>query len=395
MTEARQPMLSVEEALALCLGLVSPLPFETVALRHAVGRMMAAPALARRDQPPFAASAMDGYALQGDPAPGDRFTVIGAAQAGLAFAGTVGAGQAVRIFTGAPVPEGATRVVIQEDVEASGAEITLRPKADIARHIRPQGQDFKAGEELAPRRVSPHDLALLAAMNIPDVTVHRRPVVAIIATGDELVMPGEAPGPDQIICSNAFALAALIEAEGGIARMLPIARDSEAELRAVFALAKDADLIVTIGGASVGDHDLVGPVAASLGLERAFWKIAMRPGKPLMAGRLLGVPMLGLPGNPVSSIVCAHLFLLPMVRALQGRPDVAPQVQKAVLGADVDPTGPRTHYMRARLADGVITPFDRQDSALIRILTEANALLIRPLGDVARQKGSTALYLPL
>lgn len=391
----KQPMLSVEEALALCLGLVSPLPAETVALRQSVGRMMSAPATARRDQPPFAASAMDGYAVQGDPAPGDRFTVVGTAQAGLGYAGTVNAGEAIRIFTGAPVPQGATRVVIQEDVEATGATIILRPKADIARHIRPQGQDFKSGEELAPRRISPHDLALLAAMNIPEVSVHRRPVVAIIATGDELVMPGETPGPDQIICSNAFALAALIEAEGGIARMLPIARDTEAELRAVFALAKDADLIVTIGGASVGDHDLVGPVAASLGLERAFWKIAMRPGKPLMAGRLLGVPMLGLPGNPVSSIVCAHLFLLPMVCALQGRPDLAPVARKAVLGADVEATGPRTHYMRARLAEGVITPFDRQDSALIRILTEANALLIRPLGDEAREKGTEALYLPL
>jgi molybdopterin molybdotransferase len=236
---------------------------------------------------------------------------------------------------------------------------------------------------------------LLAAMNIPQVQVHRRPVVAIIATGDELVMPGEVPSPDQIICSNSFTIAALIEAEGGIARILPIARDTEGELRAVFALTKDADLIVTIGGASVGDHDLVGPVAQSLGLESAFWKIAMRPGKPLMAGRLQGVPMLGLPGNPVSSIVCAHLFLLPMVRALQGRPDVAPIVRKATLGAEVEANGPRTHYMRARLMDGIITPFDRQDSALIRILTEANALLIRPLGDGAQQAGTEVLYLTL
>lgn len=388
-------MISVEEALTRCLALVSPLPAELVALRQSVGRMMAAPAVANRDQPPFAASAMDGYALRGDPAAGDSFTLIGEAQAGKAFAGTVAPGQAVRIFTGAPVPVGADRVVIQEDVEATGPVITIKPKADLARHIRPQGQDFNAGEALPPRRLSPHDLALLAAMNIPQVQVHRRPVVAIIATGDELVMPGEVPSPDQIICSNAFALAALIEAEGGIARILPIARDREAELRAVFALPKDADLIVTIGGASVGDHDLVGPVAQSLGLESAFWKIAMRPGKPLMAGRLQGTPMLGLPGNPVSSIVCAHLFLLPMVRALQGRPDVAPLPRKAVLGAAVEATGPRTHYMRARLADGIITPFDRQDSALIRILTEANALLIRPLGDGPQRAGSDALYLAL
>ncbi len=388
-------MISVEEALTRCLALVSLLPAEAVALRQSVGRMMAEPALANRDQPPFPASAMDGYALQGDPTSGESFILIGEAQAGQAFSGVVAPGQTVRIFTGAPVPEGADRVVIQEDVEVAGQTITLKPKADLARHIRPQGQDFRAGEALPPRRIGPHDLALLAAMNLPQVQVHRRPVVAIIATGDELVMPGEVPSPDQIICSNAFALAALIEAEGGIARILPIARDTESDLRAVFALAKDADLIVTIGGASVGDHDLVGPVAQSLGLERAFWKIAMRPGKPLMAGRLQGTPMLGLPGNPVSSIVCAHLFLLPMVRTMQGRPDVAPQLRKAVLGAAVEATGPRTHYMRARLLEGVITPFDRQDSALIHILTEANALLIRTAGDGPQQAGAETLYLAL
>ena len=388
-------MIAVDEALARCLALVAPLPAEAVALRHAVGRMMAQPALAGRDQPPFDASAMDGYALRGDPAAGDQFVVVGAAQAGMGFAGAVGDGQAVRIFTGAPVPLGANRVVLQEDVSLAGDLITLNPKADIARHIRPQGQDFKAGEGLEPRRIGPHDLALLAAMNIPQVLVHRRPVVAIIATGDELVMPGEEPGPGQIICSNSFAIAALVEAEGAIARILPIARDTVADLTAVFGLARGADLIVTIGGASVGDHDLVGPVAESLGLERAFWKIAMRPGKPLMAGRVSGTPMLGLPGNPVSSIVCAHLFVLPMVRALQGRPDAAPVEHPAVLGAQVEANGPRTHYMRARLQQGVITPFDRQDSALIGILTQANALLIRPVADTAQAKGTAARYIAL
>jgi molybdopterin molybdotransferase len=388
-------MISVAQALARCLALVSSLPAETVALRHAVGRMMAAPALALRDQPPFDASAMDGYALRGDPVAGDQFAVVGAAQAGRGFEGALQNGQAVRIFTGAPVPQGATRVVLQEDVSLAGDTITVNPKADIARHIRPQGQDFKAGEGFAPRRIGPHDLALLAAMNIAQVQVHRRPVVAIIATGDELVMPGEVPGSGQIICSNSFAIAALVEAQGAIARILPIARDTASDLTAVFGLAAGADLIVTIGGASVGDHDLVGPVAESLGLERAFWKIAMRPGKPLMAGRVLGTAMVGLPGNPVSSIVCAHLFVLPMVRALQGRPDVAPVEHFATLGADVDANGPRSHYMRARLKDGVITPFERQDSALIGILTQANALLIRPEGEGAQAKGSGARYIAL
>ena len=388
-------MISVEEALARCLALVTPLPAEAVGLRHSIGRMMASPAIANRDQPPFAASAMDGYALIGDPVPGDSFTVVGTAQAGKAYLGTVNPGQAVRIFTGAPVPFGANRVVIQEDVTVSSSTITLKPNPDTARHIRPLGQDFKVGDRLAPRRIGPNDLALMAAMNMAQVQVHRRPTVAIIATGDELVMPGEVPNPDQIICSNSFTIAALVEADGGIARILPIARDTEGELRAVLSLAADADLIVTIGGASVGDHDLVGPVLESLGMTRAFWKIAMRPGKPLMAGRLNGTPILGLPGNPVSSIVCAHLFVRPMVRALQNRPDVAPIPHEAILGADVEPNGPRAHYMRARLSDGVITPFDRQDSALIRILSEANALLIRPLSDAAQKAGTKALYLAL
>ena len=392
-------MISVEEALARCLALITPLDSEEVPLRHAAGRMMAGPAIARRDQPPFAASAMDGYAVNGDTTPGSSFLVIGEAGAGHGFFGTLAPGQALRIFTGAPVPSGAERVVIQEDVDRQGDRITLRSGADAATHIRPAGQDFRQGDALSARRLGPNDLALLAAMNFSRVNVSRRPVVALIATGDELVMPGEDPGPDQIIASNAFALAAMVEQAGGEARLLPIAPDREAELAQSFSLAKGADLIVTIGGASVGDHDLVARVAEGLGLERAFWKIAMRPGKPLMAGRIFGAPMLGLPGNPVSAVVCGHLFLLPMLRALQGFPDPAPKPLSAELAAAVGPTGIRTHFMRARLQlrDGlpIITPFERQDSALLKILSEANALLIRPLGDGPRPAGSMVTYLPL
>ena len=392
-------MISVDEALAKCFALVRPLDAETVPLRHAAGRVLARPLQATRDQPPFPASAMDGYALQGDPAPGDRFAVIGEAGAGHAWTGRIAPGQAIRIFTGAPIPDGATRVVIQEDVIRDGDTITLRDGADIATHIRPAGQDFRAGATVTPRRLRPNDLALLAAMNIPEVPVTRRPVIAIIPTGDELVIPGETPRDDQIIASNSYTLAALVEAEGAQARLLPIARDTEAELFTVLSMAEGADLVVTIGGASVGDHDLVGRVAESMGMERAFYKIAMRPGKPLMAGRLRGIPMLGLPGNPVSSIVCGHLFLLPMVRALLGLGEQPPATARAILGADVGPTGPRTHYMRARLSPGAglprITPFDRQDSALITILTEADALLIRPLGDAARPAGTEVDYIPL
>lgn len=392
-------MISVDEALARCFALVAPLGTETVPLRAAAGRVMPQPAAARLTQPPFPASAMDGYALQGDPAPGDRFTVIGEAGAGHAFSGTVGAGQAVRIFTGAPVPEGATRVVIQEDVDATGNTITLRPNADTGTHIRPAGQDFRQGDQLSPRRLRANDVALLASMNIPEIPVTRRPVVAIIATGDELVMPGETPRADQIIASNSFAIAALAEAEGAEARLLPIARDTEEELFTVLTMAEGADLVVTIGGASVGDHDLVGRVAETMGLERAFYKIAMRPGKPLMAGRLRGAPMLGLPGNPVSSIVCAHLFVLPMIRAMLGLGTRPPETRRAILAEDTGPTGPRTHYMRARLSPGPhlpqITPFDRQDSALLTILTEADALLIRPKDGPALPAGTEVDYLPL
>ena len=328
---------------------------------------------------------------------GASYHVIGEAGAGHGFAGRVGTGEALRIFTGAPVPEGATHVVLQEDVRRDGEVITIAALSS-GDNIRPRGNDFSVGEQVAPKRLSPNDLALLAAMNLPQVTVRRRPVVAIIATGDELVMPGEDPGPDQIIASNSFTIKALAEASGAEARLLPIARDTESSLRAVFDLAEGADLVVTIGGASVGDHDLVAKVAGDLGMERAFYKIAMRPGKPLMAGRLRGVPMLGLPGNPVSAIVCAHLFLLPLLRAMLGDPAPHPAPRRAVLGANVAPTGPRTHYMRAQVSGAdhpVITPFDQQDSALLTVLCAANALLIRPLGDGPRRAGEAAEFLPI
>jgi molybdopterin molybdotransferase len=393
-------MITVEEALHRCFALVTPLPSEPVPLRQAAGRVLATPASARLTQPPFDASAMDGYALGRSGDVGATFTVIGEAGAGHGFAGTLAPDQAVRIFTGAPLPKGAETIAIQEDVSASATGITLTAAARPGANIRKRGQDFAQGDTLSPpRRLTSKDLALLAAMNIPEVTASRRPVVAMIATGDELVMPGDQPGPDQIVASNLFALEAMARAEGAEVRMLPIARDTEDDLRQVFQLAEGADLIVTIGGASVGDHDLVGKGAADLGLERAFWKIAMRPGKPLMAGRLGPSLMLGLPGNPVSAIVCGHLFLLPMLRAMQGLPASPAPTALAILAEDVGPAGPRVHYMRARLSpgDGLprITPFASQDSALLRILTEADALLIRPQDDGPRRAGERVDFIPL
>ncbi|CAN0583185.1 unnamed protein product, partial [Ectocarpus sp. 12 AP-2014] len=243
-----------------------------------------------------------------------QFKVIGESQAGKRFDGRVGAGQAVRIFTGAPVPDGADHVVIQEDVRRDGQLISLLEDKDPKDNIRPAGTDFRVGARIeAPRRISAPDVALLAAMNIATLTVRRRPTVALISTGDELVMPGEDPGPDQIIASNTFGLKAMLEAAGAEVRILPIARDTMASLTTAFSLAEGADLVVTIGGASVGEYDLVADAAAELGMTQSFYKVAMRPGKPLMAGRMGTSAMVGLPGNPVSAIVCGEVFLRPMI----------------------------------------------------------------------------------
>lgn len=397
-------MISVEEALGHVLALAPPPVAEPAPLALAAGRVLLQDAVARRDQPPFAASAMDGYALCPGPdgaGVGATFRVIGAAGAGHGFDGRLNRGEALRIFTGAPTPEGADRIAIQEEVR-TGADgrITLTAAAAPGAHIRPRGGDFNLGDRLtAPRRLTPADVALLASMNIAEVSVARRPVVAVIATGDELVMPGETPRADQIVASNAFAVKAMAEQAGAEARLLPIARDTPEALRTVFGLAAGADLIVTIGGASVGDHDLVGPVAESLGLERAFYKIAMRPGKPLMAGRLTGAALVGLPGNPVSSIVCTHIFILPLLRRMQGLTDVAAPEGRARLAAALPESGPRAHYMRATLQPGEgaprIAPFPDQDSALLSVLARADALLIRPPRDRARQAGEEMRYLPL
>ena len=390
-------MISVDEALSHLFSLVSPLEAESVPLQDACGRVLAETVTARRDQPPFSASAMDGYAVQSsDAVPGARLSVIGEAAAGHGFAGGLSQGQAVRIFTGAPVPDGADRVVIQEDVAREGDTITLGDQLDEGPHIRRKGTDFSVGDAMkAPRRLTPSDVALLAAMNVPRVMVARKPVVALISTGDELVMPGEDPGPDQIIASNTFGLKAMLEEMGATARLLPIARDNTASLETAFDLAEGADLVVTIGGASVGDHDLVGDVAASLGMERSFYKVKMRPGKPLMAGRMGRTAMVGLPGNPVSAMVCGHVFLAPMIRVMLGLGATPAPRRTARLAQDIPANGPREHYMRATLTDDGLTPAERQDSSLLSVLARANALMIRPPDDPARAKGARIDYIDI
>ncbi|SEL88602.1 molybdopterin molybdotransferase [Roseovarius azorensis] len=390
-------MITVDEALERLFALVKPLDTEEVPLIDAAGRVLARDVTAMRDQPPFAASAMDGYAVRGaEVAPGAIFAVIGEAAAGHAYDGAVDPGQTVRIFTGAPLPKGADRVIIQEDVAREGDRITLGQSPESNDNVRPAGCDFRKGQTMtAPRRLRPADIALLASMNIPFVPVRRKPQVALISTGDELVMPGETPGPDQIIASNTFGLKALLEDHGARARVLPIARDTIRSLETAFDLAQGADLIVTIGGASVGDHDLVGRVAGDLGMDRAFYTVAMRPGKPLMAGRMGDAAMIGLPGNPVSAMVCGHVFVVPMISAMLGLGATPAPRHTARLAAPLPANGPREHYMRARITPRGILAEDRQDSSLLSILAHAEALLVRPVRDPARAAGDQVEYLPL
>ncbi|MEC7257975.1 MAG: molybdopterin molybdotransferase MoeA, partial [Pseudomonadota bacterium] len=298
--------------------------------------------------------------------------------------------------TGAPVPEGADFVVIQEDVTRRGDVITITDTPGDKSNIRPRGGDFRVDDSIdAPRLLRPADIALLAAMHVAQVPVRRQPVVALISTGDELVMPGDTPGADQITVSNTFGLAAMLGNAGAEVRILPIARDRVDSLEPALELAQGADLIVTIGGASVGDHDLVGQVAQTAGLERSFYKIAMRPGKPLMAGRFGRSALVGLPGNPVSAMVCGHIFILPMLRAMVGFPPQAPALHPAKLAEDLPANGPREHYMRAQREGDTIRAFTDQDSAMLGLLARADALIRRAANDPARARGETVHFVAL
>lgn len=390
-------MITVEDARSLLFDLVDRLPAETVALADAADRVLAQDVYATRNQPPFAASSMDGYAVKSTEVElHAMFKLIGESAAGNRFDGTVGPGQAVRIFTGAPVPDGADFVVIQEDTEQREDLITITDEPGSKPNIRPAGVDFKSGTQItAPRILRAEDVALLAAMNIPEIPVTRKPVVALISTGDELVMPGESPGPDQIIASNTFGLKALLEDVGALVRLLPIARDTVSSLEMAFNLAKGADLVVTIGGASVGDYDLVADVSQGLGMERSFYKVRMRPGKPLMAGHINGAAMVGLPGNPVSAMVCGYLFLAPMIRRMLGIEQVLAPFRTARLAEPIGENGPREHYMRAVVDETGITACSDQDSSLLSVLARANALLVRAPHDPPRSVGDEVSYLPI
>jgi molybdopterin molybdotransferase len=381
-------LMPVSDALAAVLAGAEPLPEEMIALDAAFHRVLAREVASRRTQPPQAMSAMDGYAVRAaDAAKVDaQLTVIGEVAAGRPFAGSVGAGEAVRIFTGGVVPAGADAVVIQEDTLAEGKRITIKEAAVAGRHIRLAGVDFSEGDVLLRKgiRLTERDLALAAGMNHPLLPVRRRPKVAILATGDELVMPGATPGPGQIVYSNGYALHALARSEGADTIDLGIAADTMDATTAGIRRAREsgADILITTGGASVGDHDLVQQALRDEGIAMAFWKIAMRPGKPMMHGRLGAMRVIGLPGNPVSSYVCAFLFMVPLIRALSGRSMIHHRRERAVLGRDVGANDQREDYLRARLElrdDGTLiaVPVNHQDSSLLANLAAAQALLVR------------------
>ncbi|MFP6731850.1 MAG: gephyrin-like molybdotransferase Glp [Alphaproteobacteria bacterium] len=378
-------LLPVAEAQARVSAAFSPLPGEQVSLSDGLGRVLAEDLHARVTHPPVAVSAMDGYAVRAADTAGAPvdLRLIGEAPAGGAHDGVVGPGEAVRIFTGGPVPDGADAIVIQEDTEAEGDQVRVQSAVTEGRFVRPAGLDFSQGDIglEAGRRLSPRDIGLAAAMNRPWLSVRRKPRIALLATGNEIVRPGEPVAANHIIASNSLALSALITEAGGIAIDLGIARDNEESLRHMAAGAAGADLLVTTGGVSVGEHDLVRRLLGEADLD--FWRIAMRPGKPLMFGRIDQTPILGVPGNPVSALVCGMIFMRPAMDVMLGLDGDPSPPETAVLGGDLVANDERQDYLRAYLVcepdgDLLATPFTKQDSSMMSTLSAAGCLIVRP-----------------
>ena len=380
-------MISVEEALSRLLAPLEPLPYEQISLAEGLGRVLAEDVAARRTQPPFAVSAMDGYAVRAEDV--ERVPVelriVAEVPAGAGFGGHVALGEAARIFTGAPLPAGTDTIIIQEDTQRDGDRVRVLKGAPRGRYVRREGLDFAEGDVLlrAKRRLTARDIGLLAGMNRPWLLVHRRPRIGILSTGDEIVMPGDPIGPHQIVSSNSLALAAFVTACGGTPVSVGNAPDDPAALRRIAAATRGVDLLVTTGGASVGEHDLVREALAADGLELDFWQIAMRPGKPLMVGSYHGTPMIGLPGNPVSTLVCALLFLRPALDRLSGNDEPLGGTPTARLGVPLRKNDRRQDYLRSRLAPAVdgeleVFPYELQDSSMMRLLSAADCLVVRP-----------------
>lgn len=398
-------LMPVAEALARVLERAAPLPSQAVPLAKAHGRVLAADLAALRTQPPADVSAMDGYAVRAEDvaAAPTRLRVIGEVAAGHPFAGAVASGEAARIFTGGVLPPGADTVVIQELTERDGDHVVIAKATPKAKNVRVAGLDFFRGDVLLRegRRLTSRDLALAAAMNHAAVPVHRMPRVAILATGDELVAPGSEPRPGEIVYSNGFALTALARQEGAQVTDLGVAPDRLAETMAAIRSAREAqaDILVTVGGASVGEYDFVQQALTAEGLALSFWKVALRPGKPMLHGHLDGTHVLGLPGNPVSAFVSAVLFLIPLIRRLGGRSDITQPIEWAVLGCDLRANDERADYLRARLseADGamIATPCPAQDSSMLVPLAVADCLLIREPYAPAARSGSRCAILKL
>ncbi|CAN5769432.1 molybdopterin molybdotransferase MoeA [soil metagenome] len=388
-------MLSVRDAHARVIAAFETLPAETVSVAEAAGRILAQAPAARLTQPPADLSAMDGYAVRAEdvPAAPTTLTLVGQAPAGGSYDHALRPGEAVRIFTGGPLPMGADSIVIQEDTQADGSTITILEAPRIGRHIRKAGLDFTTVDRPLPvgRRLTTRDVALAAAMNLPWLSVRRKPRVAIMSTGDELVLPGETVGRNQIVSSSGIAVAALVRGWGGEPTLFDIARDEAALIEASIAAGAQHDLLITLGGASVGDHDLVQGALKAQGFAMDFWRIAMRPGKPLMFAAKDRARVLGLPGNPVSTMVCALLFLKPAMERMLGLPGDLVAAQPARLAIDVKANDQREDYVRAtltRTADGLtVEPHALQDSSMLSVLAASSALLVRPAHDPARKAG--------
>jgi molybdopterin molybdotransferase len=398
-------LISVAKALEHVLAHAAPLPPEMAPLDDAFGRVLAGDLAALRTQPPADVSAMDGYAVRASDVANTpaQLRVIGEVAAGRPFTAAIGAGEAARIFTGGVVPAGADTIVVQEVTQRQGDIVTVLKPVSAGRHVRKQGLDFRRGDALLAKghRLTARDLALVAGMNHPLVPLHRRPKVALFATGDELVPPGSRPGPGQIVYSNGFTLATLARAEGAAVADLGVLADRFEDIVAAIrrAGALPADILVTTGGASVGEYDLVHKAFAAEGMDLSFWKVAMRPGRPLMHGRLGAMHVLGLPGNPVSSYVCAFLFLVPLIRRMSGREDLTVPSAPALLGHDLPANDERADYLRASLAmtvqGPVATPFPVQDSSMMAPLAKADCLVVREPHAPAARAGSGCVIVKL